>query len=116
MWKTVHSFIIQSGAIYFDTELNSSETVVKNIYHAFVASAMKFHRHVKALQRTKTVKQEQMVKAVDELTELAYAEIRKFAEKRKRKDGRVGKGGGVVRGNVRWYVARGWVFCCLKTG
>ncbi|KAF8252776.1 hypothetical protein K440DRAFT_631742 [Wilcoxina mikolae CBS 423.85] len=66
-------------------------TVIKNIYHAFVESAMKFHRYVKSLRRMKTIGQMQLVVCTKELLELAWVMLRS------RQGGKA-----VTRGNVIW--------------
>jgi len=62
--------------MYFNTAFNGLETAIKNIYHAFVELAMKFHRYVKSLQRSKRLEQRQFIASVSEVLELAWVMLK----------------------------------------
>lgn len=103
--KVINSFQIQTHTMYFDTSFNSMGTVIRNIYHAFVESAMKFHRYVKSLRRMKTIGQMQLVVCIKELLELAWVMVRSRQGEK-----------AVTRGNVIWSVAAVFVsFACVLT-
>lgn len=89
--KTIAAFKLLAHDMYFDTELNSLATVVRNIHLAFAECAMKFHRYVRSLRRLRAVPQLQLVVCVRELLDLAWTMIRRRQ-----------KGTDLVRAHVTW--------------
>ena len=103
----VHAFMIQASGcgIYFDPELNGVDTVVHNVFDAFVLCAMKFHRIVKA-QRGRNPGQKQMQCTVEMLALLAHGEVLKAGA------GKVRKGGAwkvLALEAVRWLAVSAFV-------
>ena len=89
--------------MFLDADFNSLPTVLKNLYHAFIECAMKFHRYVRSLQRgRRKIAGTLMVKAVKELLETAWALLKSRQQ---------GKGGDVVRSEVVWLGARAFRRC-----
>lgn len=97
------SFKIQSHAMFLDTDFNSVSTVLKNLYHALIECAMKFHRYVRSLQRGRgKVAGTLMVRAVKELLETAWAMLKTRQQ---------GMGKDIVRSEVVWLGARAFRRC-----
>lgn len=89
--------------MYFDTEYNSIDTVVKNIFHAFVEAAMKFHRYVKSLQHSKRLSQQQLKYSIVNLFEITYVMLKSRRKKSFRCD--------VTHSQVKWFGSSVHVSC-----
>lgn len=89
--KTIAAFKLLAHDMYFDTELNSLLTVVRNIHLAFAECAIKFHRYVRSLRRLRVVPQLQLIVCVRELLGLAWTMIRRRQ-----------KGADLSRAHVTW--------------
>lgn len=62
--------------MFFDTDFNSLQTVLKNIFHSFMETAMKFHRTVQALIGSRKPTQSLLIKVTSDLLELAFLMVR----------------------------------------
>jgi telomerase reverse transcriptase len=74
--KAVSAFKFQAHAMFFDTDFNDLQTVLKNIYHNFIEAAMKFHRSVKALSSNRRPSQNLLIKIVDDVLEFAFVIVK----------------------------------------
>lgn len=81
--------------MFFDTDFNSLQTVLKNIFHSFKEAAMKFHRTVRALTGPRQPNQSFLIKITSDLLELGFVMIQNSCGESRRK---------VTRTQVRWSV------------
>ena len=83
--------------MFFDTDFNNLQTVLKNIYHNFIEAAMKFHRSVKALSSSRRrPSQDLLIKIVNDVLEFAFVMVKSCQDS---KGKRV-----VTRAQVKWFV------------
>lgn len=71
------AFKMQARPMYFDSTLNSTHTVLSNIYHNFTEAAMKLYRSAASLRGPKSPSQKLLIKITSELLELAYNMLQK---------------------------------------
>lgn len=75
--KAIGGFKMQAHPMYFDTTLNSTHTVLTNIYHNFIEAAMKLHRSAVSLRAIRSPGQPLLLKIVSDLLELGYTLLQK---------------------------------------
>ncbi|KAI9740924.1 MAG: hypothetical protein M1818_004530 [Claussenomyces sp. TS43310] len=96
--KILNTFKIQFHAMFFDTSLNSLQTVLHNLYESFVESATKLWAYRKCLSPRKKPGAKLVIKTISDLLELAFILL-----KRKSKSARSARYDcAVTKAQVNW--------------
>ncbi|PUU75545.1 hypothetical protein B9Z19DRAFT_1090129 [Tuber borchii] len=83
--------------MFFDTDFNNLQTVLKNIYHNFIEAAMKFHRSVKALSSSRRCpSQNLLIKIVSDVLEFAFVMVKSCQDSKVKRV--------VTHAQVKWFV------------
>lgn len=80
--KTLSAFKIQLHAMFLDTSFNSLPTVLTNLYHSFLESAVRCFEYIRNLSRVWQTSARLLIKTVDSLVVLASVMLQRHTRSR----------------------------------